>query len=354
MVNPDRDVLINGRRVGAGHPIYCIAEVGSNHNGDWSEAEYLTRACAEAGADAIKFQAYTREELFNPALPSPVTEQDAHNLDLLEKRWNILPKYTVDARWWPKLADLCQELGVDFLCTPFSLESLELLAPLMPAIKIASGDVTWLELLRASGTYGKPVIFSTGASTMEEAVNAAEAVRNGGCEDIVALHCVSSYPPRWEQANLRSMPALGEALDVAYGLSDHSPGSTLPLGARTLGACVLEKHVTRDRSQEGLDHHFAMTPAEFGEMVNALRNLEQALGSTEKCWTDDEEIERFWVRRGLWVKRDLMEGECLRRQDLSVLRPCLGIEANKLSSILGKKIGRALYSNQPLHENDLT
>lgn len=337
----------------SGAPAYLIAEIGANHNGDWGLAEEMTRACALAGADAVKFQAYSREELFISCLPEDGTEASRRNRDLLKRRWNILPRFTVPDGWWPRLAVLCNDLGIDFLCTPFDLKRLDLLVPLMPAIKVASGDVTWHELLEAAGAAGKPVIFSTGASTLEEARHAAEAVRRGGCNQVAVLHCVSNYPPKWEDANLLAMESLGAELDLPFGLSDHTPGSTLPLAAVARGACMVEKHVTTDRTQEGLDHHFAMTIEEFGKMVEDIRHLEAALGSGDKDWADSEEIERYWLRRGIWAAHTIEAGHKITREDLRLVRPCHGIPANRLSCVLGRITSRPLKRDQPLFHGDL-
>jgi sialic acid synthase SpsE len=348
-------ISIGNRAVGPGHPAYIVAEVGSNHDGSLATAKKLTRLCADAGVDAVKFQAYTRETLFIDRLPDDGTPESEHKAELLERRWNVLPETTVPHDWWPELKALCDDLGVDFLCTPFDLDRLERLVEVgMPAVKIASGDVTWLELLRAAGGTSRPVIFSTGASTLEESRRALKAVRDGGGQDVVALHCVSTYPAEWEDANLRAMITLGEELGVPVGLSDHTPGSTLPIAAVTLGACVIEKHVTLDRSNEGLDHHFALEVGEFAKLVDDVRHTEAALGSGRKTWVEDEETERYWVRRGLWCRTPIEEGETITREKLRVVRPNHGAGADCLEEVLGETAVHDLEVGDPLELNSIT
>lgn len=348
-------VTIGDRAVGPGHPAYIVAEVGSNHDGSLATAKELTRLCADAGVDAVKFQAYSRETLFIDRLPDDGTPESKENAELLRRRWNVLPETTVPYDWWPELKGLCDDLGVDFLCTPFHLERLDRLVEVgMPAVKIASGDVTWHELLRAAGAASRPVIFSTGASTLEESRRALEAVREGGGRNVVALHCVSTYPAEWEDANLRAMTTLREELGVPVGLSDHTPGSTLPVAAVTLGACVIEKHVTLDRSREGLDHHFALEVDEFARLVEDVRHTEAALGSGDKTWVEEEESERYWVRRGMWCRTPIEEGETITREKLRVVRPNHGAGAESLDKVLGATAARDLEVGDPLELDSVT
>ncbi|MCG3148400.1 MAG: N,N'-diacetyllegionaminic acid synthase [Verrucomicrobiae bacterium] len=342
-------IQIGRRQIGPGCPCYLIAEIGANHNGSLDVARQQTRAAAEAGVDAVKFQAYVRETLFIHDLPDDGRAETRHNRELLERRWNILPKFTAPDEWWPVLKRDCDELGVDFVCTPFDLDRLQLLDRLgVPAHKIASGDLTWHELLRAAGATGKPVVLSTGASTENEVAQAVAAFRTAGGTALVLLHCVSNYPPKWEDANLRAMLRLGQIFGVPVGLSDHSPGSTLAVAAVALGACVIEKHITQDRRQEGLDHHFALEPAEFATLVKDVRHTEAALGSGKKSYVTPEEIERFWVRRGLWVATDIPSGTILRREHLTVVRPRMGLGAEDLAEAVGRPVTKALSKGMPL------
>ncbi|WP_020406912.1 N-acetylneuraminate synthase family protein [Hahella ganghwensis] len=340
---------IGQRRVGTGKPCYVIAEIGSNHNGQLDTAIKMVKACAEAGVDAVKFQDFSREDLFIPRLPEDATPDWGQRESLLEKRWDILPFYSADPDWWPILAEQCKELGVDFLCSPFSLDAVDRLASIpVPAFKVASGDITWLELIRKIAATGIPLILSTGASDIHDVEAAISAATQAGCEQLVLLHCVSNYPPKWEDANLLAIRTLAERFGVPVGLSDHTPGSTLPVASLSMGCCVLEKHVTLDRRQEGLDHHFALEVPEFKVLVEDIRNAEKALGSGEKSWAASEEIERYWVRRGLWAAKDIRAGEVILRAHLQCVRPAQGLPVNALDSVVGTKAKSFIKAGYPI------
>lgn len=357
MIKPARartELLIGDRPVGPGRPCYVIAEIGSNHNGDYRMAVDLVKRCAEAGVDAVKFQDFSREDLFVPSLPPEGTPEWEARQALLTKRWKLLPDYTANPDWWPELAGLASEVGVDFLCSPFSLEAIARLNQVgVPAWKIASGDITWHELIRTVAATEKPLIISTGASGLEEVEQAVVQAREAGCTQIILLHCVSNYPPRWEDANLLAITALAERFQVPVGLSDHSPGSVLPVAALALGCCVVEKHVTLDRKQPGLDHHFALEMKELAQLVEDIRHAELALGTGVKQWADAEEIERYWVRRGLWTTGPITAGTVIRRDQLAVLRPSQGLPASALGKAVGATAARDLAAGEPLVADDI-
>lgn len=347
-------IRIGERDLGPGEPCYLIAEIGSNHNGSLEMAERMVRECAAAGVDAVKFQAFTREELFIPRLPEDGSAESRRDQELLNRRWHLLPKFTSDPAWWPRLRALCADLQIDFVCTPFGLRAVQQLeAAGTVAYKLASGDITWLELIRAVARTGRPVVVSTGASTLAEVENAVSTAREAGCGELALLHCVSNYPPRWEDANLRAIGTLARRFEIPVGLSDHSPGSTLAVAALPLGCRILEKHVTLDRRQEGLDHHFALEMGELAQLVADVRHAEAALGTGAKTWAPAEEIERYWVRRGIWVSENVRAGERLTPDTFTALRPCHGMGADKVDQILGRRAARDLMIGDPVREEDL-
>jgi len=347
----DRSITIGNRVINSEEPCYIIVEIGSNHNGNLKLAMDMVHQCHAAGVDAVKFQAFRRDTLYIEGLPGDAADE---NQQLLNKRWNILPQFTSDPLWWPDLKRLCDELGLDFLCTPFSLEAVEdLLEVNIPAFKIASGDITWLELIRVAAQTGKPLILSTGASNAAEVEAALEVARGAGCREIALLHCVSTYPTEWEDANLRALTTIRQEFNVPVGLSDHSPGSLLPVAARTLGACIIEKHVTTDRRQEGLDHHFALEMSELASLVEDIRKIEKAMGSGDKVWAANEQLERYWVRRGIWTSKALESGTVVTREKLKVVRPCQGLGAESLEKIIGKTLVQTVGKNHPLKIEDL-
>jgi len=348
-MSKNTQIQIGSRALGKGKPTYIIAEVGSNHNGSLRTAHEYIDLSAQAGVDAVKFQALERASLFSKELPNDTTERSKHNIELLKKRWDILPSFTADDSWWVELKQHCDEVGVDFLCTPFDLKRLHLINDLeVKAFKIASGDITWHELLAATAETNKPVVLSTGASTLDEVRRAVSVLKKHGCNEIALLHCVSNYPPKWKDANLQAIETLEKEFQVPVGLSDHSPGTCLAIAAVTLGACIIEKHITIDKSLPGLDHHFAMEAEDFARLVENVRHTESALGNGIKNWVADEEIERYWVRRGVWANQGISCGEVLTRDKLKIVRPAHGISADEIDHVVGKIATRDISAEEPI------
>lgn len=276
--------------------VKCIAEVGSNFNNDLDMAIRYVRTAAEAGADAVKFQTLKKHLIISPVtrigeavVPYPI--------------YNIFNSAELPDAWHYDLKKEADAAGIEFISTPFYLEAVDLLADLgVKTIKIASGDITFFPLLERIGRTGLDVLMSTGASVNEDISRALGILREHGAGEITLLHCVSNYPPKWSEMNLRTIPAMIENFGVKVGLSDHSPGATIPVASAALGASVIEKHVTFDRKLGGPDHSFAMTMEEFAEMVRQVRHVEQALGSGRKQ-PSLEEIPRIKrIRRGLYEK----------------------------------------------------
>ncbi len=345
-------VKLGERTLGDGAPCLVIAEIGSNHDGSLERALTLIDAAAAAGADAVKFQSFRAATLLarRRLLPSGGWEPAA--------AYATLERLELAAEWHVSLRDRARERGVLFLSTPFDEERASLLAALgVPAFKVASGDLTHVPLLRRIGSFGRPVLLSTGLATQEEVDVALAAIADGaGTRErrppVVLLHCVSLYPLQPGDANLRALATLRAHYGCPVGWSDHSPGHTLALGAVALGACVVEKHFTDDRSRPGPDHPFAMEPAEFRDLVSAVRELEAALGDGQKRPQRDEEGERTWARRSVHAARPLGAGAVLEARDLKIVRPALGLPPADFASLLGRRLGRALETDEPLRAGD--
>jgi len=257
-----KPVQLGTREVGPGRPVYVIAEIGLNHNGSVDLAERMIDAAAQAGVDAVKFQTFDTAEFLAPDFP-----------DFEQRR-----RHELSAEAHQRLLRRARSLGVDFLSTPLDAGSADLLERIgVYAFKVASCDVTNLPLLRHIAAKGKPVILSTGFSTLTEVGQAVEAIRAEGNDQIVILQCTSQYPASHERINLRVMQRLQAAFDVPVGLSDHSMDTdVVPVAATALGACVVEKHFTLDRELPGYDHHMSMTPDEMALMVRKIRAAETA------------------------------------------------------------------------------
>ena len=276
--------------------IFLIAEVGSNFAGDRDLAERYIDAAAEAGADAVKFQTLHRDTLMAPYARDPQTGAFGPN-----PRYAKFSNIGLPENWHAPLKAHAESRGVEFMSTPFHLGAVAVMeAAGVGRYKIASGDLTFTPLLEAVGATGKPVILSTGASHLEEVETAVAALQAAGARDITLLHCVASYPPSFEELNLRAIPALGERFGLPVGLSDHSPGPAAPIAAAALGARTIEKHVTFDRTADGPDHPFAMEFAEFAAMAADLRRIETALGDGIKRPAPSEENRRKNLRRGIY------------------------------------------------------
>lgn len=345
-------IEIAGRPVGPGHPCFVIAEAGINHNGDLAMARRLIEVAAEAGADAVKFQTFKAELVISPGAPK-AAYQLAHT-DPGESQLEMARGWQLDFDDFLGLQEICRACGVVFLSTPFDLPSLEFLDhAAVPAIKIASGEVTNFPLLRRAGATGRPVILSTGMSSLAEVEAAAAELRAGGCRDLVVLHCVSNYPADPRDANLRAMATLAAALGVPVGYSDHTAGLPVALAAVALGATMLEKHFTLDKSLPGPDHAASLDPAELGALIEGLRAVEAALGDGEKAPRLAEANTRQVARRSLFLVRDLAAGEPLEPDALVALRPAGGIAPNEIDDLTGRKAARSLPAGHMLQWPDL-
>ncbi len=293
--------------------VRIIAEVGSNYDGDLSKAKAYVVAAKEAGADAVKFQTLKKEKLVAPFVweggerkRNPVYSQFS-SLELPEE-WHFELKKTAD------------QTGIEFISTPFFLKAVDLLERVgVKTYKIAAGDITFSPLLEAVGRTQKKVILSTGASGLDDIRNALDTLREAGAGDITLLHCVSQYPPKFDEMNLRAVLTLKETFGLPVGISDHTPGDLVPVSAVALGGTCIEKHVTFERGGPGPDHGFSMTMEEFRSMVGTIRSLEGALGSGEKTPSPSERLKQRRMRRGRYdpetfERTDAEEGIWLRPQ----------------------------------------
>ena len=351
---------IGGRTVGAGAPPFVIAELGVNHNGDPTLAEALVDAAAGTGADAVKLQTFHSERLALPAAPQAAYQRDhaaaASQLEML--RSLELP----DDRIGP-LRERALSHGMELLSSPFDVESLAILVDVgVPAIKIGSGDLTNLPLLRAAAATGRPLIVSTGMATIEEIDVAVGDLRRHGDPPVALLHCVSAYPAAPDLVDLRAMATMAERYRVPVGFSDHTTGIGVAVGAVALGAAIVEKHLTLDRSMPGPDHAASLEPEQFGRMVEAIREAHAALGSGEKAPRAEEDGVRAVARRSLVVARPVAARQRLTEGDLTAMRPESGISPMLIDTVVGRSAavdlepGRLLAPTDvdPPLENDLS
>jgi N-acetylneuraminate synthase len=307
---------IGDRPVGAEEPTYVIAEAGSNHNGSLATARELIDTAAEAGADAVKFQTFRAENLY--VEDSGVVEY----LDDDRSIYDIIESREMPYKWIPDLYEHCRDQGVDFLSTPFDEESADHLAEYVPAWKVASYTSSHHPFLRYLAGTDKPVIMSTGAHDHEEVAASVNVLQEAGVDALVLLHCVAAYPTPLTDANVRIVETLRESFDVQSGISDHTLDPVVaPSAAVALGATVVEKHFTLDKTMEGPDHEFALEPGELNRMVTAIRETEQALGSGEIRILNVEDELHAKARRGIHAVADISTGETITDDDVRVLRP---------------------------------
>jgi len=313
-------IKIGEQWIGEGEPTYIIAEIGSNFDGNTERAKMLIDLVKDCGADAVKFQCFTANKI--------VSKEGFEGLKMgFQTKWEK-PVYEVyksaefPREWHDELFHYANKKGLHFLSTPYDKEAVDILDELgVPAFKIGSGDITWHEMLKYIAKKGKPIILSTGASTVAEIDEALKAIRSEGNNDIILLQCVTNYPSHFESANIRAMKAMGKLFDVLVGYSDHTPGTVVPLGAVSLGACVIEKHFTDDKTRKGPDHPFAMDIKDFKEMVDSIRILERALGSPVKELYEEEKETIILQRRCLRAAKDIPKGSRVTEDMIEVLRP---------------------------------
>jgi len=345
-------VAIGTRAIGGGAPCFVIAEAGVNHNGDLDMALQLVDVAAAAGADAVKFQTFSADTLVAPSAP-----QFPYTLGRGEgsvSQHEMLRRLELPHDWHDPLRARCETAGLLFLSTPFHESDADwLLAFGVPALKIPSGEVTNLPFLRHVAAMGVPIIASTGMATLAEVDEMVSTIRDAGAPPLVLLHCVSDYPANPTDANLRAMHTMRQAFQLPVGFSDHTDGIDISLAAVALGADVIEKHFTLDRTLPGPDHRASLAPAELSALVAGIRRVESALGTGVKQPAAVELATRTCVRKSLVVARPLAEGAIVASDDLATRRPGDGLSPDTARWIVGRRLRRAVTAGHVLREDDL-
>ena len=342
-----RTVDIAGTAVPAADAVYVIAEAGVNHNGDLDLAHRLVDVAAAAGADAVKFQTFNPAKLVSGSAASTPYQQRRGGAG--DQR-SLLEALTLPATAWEELRDHAAEAGTTFLSTPFDLDSAAMLVELgLPALKVSSGELTNVPYLRELATMGVTLLVSTGMGDEEEVAAAVEAA--SGAPGLVLFHCVSAYPAPVDECNLRVIPALAARHRVPVGWSDHTPGLTTALGAVALGAAVLEKHFTTDRSLPGPDHQASLEPTELAEYVRESKLLSRALGDGVKRRMPSEVENAALVRRSWHAAADLPADTVLEAGHLALLRPEGGM--SPAVELRGRRLARAVSAGDPVTSADV-
>ena len=338
------EIEIAGRRIGAGHPCFIIAEAGVNHNGSVELALRLVDAAAEAGADAVKFQTWITELLVSPE--AELADYQRANTGGDQSQFAMLKALELSQDAFREIQAHCQRRGILFLSTPDEEQSADFLDSLgVPLLKVGSGELDNHRFLRHLAAKGRPIVLSTGMSELGEVEAAVAAL---GDAPFALLHCVSDYPAAAADCNLRVMQTLAARFGCPVGFSDHTMGLHIAVAAVARGACIVEKHLTLDRGMPGPDHRCSLPPAEFRAMVAAIREAESALGDGVKRPTKSEQATREVVRKKLIAARDLSAGEILREADIDLRRSAGGLPAHALDRVIGRRLKLHLAQGAPL------
>lgn len=330
--------------------VLVIAEAGCNHQGEPKLADALVDAAANAGADFVKFQTFDPARMIVPAAPK--ADYQLRATGNAESQYDRLVRLRLSRADHERLMARASERGVGFCSSVFDEPSLDLLLSLgVPLLKVPSGEITNLPLLQAVGNAGLPVILSTGMADLAEISEALEAMKN--VPQVALLHCVSAYPSRMEDANLRAMETLRREFGLPMGFSDHSQGWELPLAAVAMGAAIIEKHITLDRTLEGGDHLASLEPDDFGRMTAAIRGIGTALGSGEKQCTEAEKNVRDVARKSVVTLTDIGAGEALGPENLGLKRPGTGMAPKHFEELCAMRAARPLGAHTLLSWSDV-
>lgn len=346
-----KEISIAGKKIGSGQPCFIIAEGGVNHNSRLDLALKLIDAAKDAGADAIKFQTFRAEQLVTGT--GMMADYQKRNTGKTESQLDMLRRLELKEQWYPDLIAHAKKRKIVLLSTPHGgFESVDLMEKYdFPAFKFGSGDITNLPVLEYAARLGKPMLISTGMSNMDEVREAVDTVRNAGNDQILVFQCTTDYPLAPENVNLSAMQTIRDELGVLVGYSDHTVGDQVPIMAVTLGAVMIEKHLTLDRKMQGPDHIASTEPEEFKEMVAKLRQIPIIMGSGIKKPLPAELQYLRVARKSLTALRDIKAGEELTKENLAIKRPGEGLLPKKYHEVLGKTAKKDIPEDTLLSED---
>jgi len=343
-------IKINKSIISKNSKTYFIADIGANHDGKLKRAKKLIKLAASAGANAAKFQHFKADTIVNK-FQFDKTKKSAHQSKWKSSVYEVYKKASIDNNWNQSLKKECKKYNIDFLTSPYDLNYIDDVNKYIPAFKIGSGDITWLESLVKIAKKKKPVILATGASSFEDVVRATKTILRYN-KKLVLMQCNTNYnaeEKNFNYINLNVLKLYKKKFNknVILGLSDHTPGHSVVLGAIALGAKVIEKHFTDDNLRNGPDHKFAMNPKTWEEMVIEARRLEKALGDGIKRVEYNEKESYFVQRRGVYTTKKIKKGAILKNKDFINLRPYVknSLSPNNIKNLIGKKINRNLNKN---------
>ncbi len=333
---------------------YIIAEIGANHNGDMQLAKQMIKSAVDCGADAVKFQSWTPTSLISTEEYQRNTKYNdspkKHFGSLLE----MVEKYYLREEQHYELKEYCDSLNVDFASSPFSSPEVDLLDSVgVPFHKVASMDLVNIPLLKHIASKNKPIVLSTGMGTLAEIEKAIATIEKEGNSQIVLLHCISIYPPAYEDINLNNIITLRNAFGYPVGFSDHTIGTSIPLASVALGACIIEKHFTLDKDLPGWDHLISGDPKELSEICREAKNVSKSLGSFKRIVSEAEEEKKVKFRRSIVVTKNLKKGHVLTMEDLTSKRPGTSISPEYTDMVIGKELTRDIAVDELVEWSDL-
>lgn len=352
------EIRISERLIGQHRPTYFIADIAANHDGDLGRAKMLIQLAKDAGAEAAKFQNFTAPKIVSDYGFSHMNAQVSHQASWKKSVVEVYAAASLPLEWTRVLRDECARVGIHYFTSPYDYDAIEYVEPFVPAFKVGSGEIDWIEALEHMASKGKPMILSTGASDIADVQRAVDAVLKLN-DQIVLMQCNTNYTAseeNFDHIHLNVLKTYATMFpEVIVGLSDHTHGNATVLGAVALGARVIERHFTDDNGRDGPDHKFALNPADWASMVQETRRLERALGSPEKWISGNEEETKIVQRRCLRAARDIKAGETLARDMIDVLRPATpgAITPHELEQVLGVRALKDLAKGQELRWLDL-
>lgn len=343
-----KQIKIGNKTIGEGQSVYIIAEIGANFDKDISKAKKLIKAAKECGADCAKFQSFKAENIVSAGGFARMQLKGVHG------SWGrpvheVFRDAEFPREWHKEISNYCSEIGIDFSTSPYDFEAVDLCEELnVPFIKIGSGEITWLEMLEYIAKKNKPMMLATGDATLAEVDEALRTIESTGNNKLLLMQCITNYPSKIESANINVLKTYQIAFNILTGYSDHSPGPVVALGSVALGAKVIEKHFTLKNEDIGPDHPHSMNVSEFKRMVDYIRELETAMGSTRKIVVEEESETVIVQRRSLYANRDIPLGKSIEKDDIIELRPQLGILPKYKNNIIGIKTNKQILRDEPI------
>lgn len=327
--------------------VYIIAEAGVNHNGRLDLALKLCDAAKEAGVDAVKFQTWKTEKIVTKSAAKAAYQEENTGCD--QSQFEMLKELELSYSDFEKINDYCKKIGVQFLSTPDEEESLDFLCSMnLPFVKIGSGEVTNIPYLRVIGSKHQKVVISTGMSTLADVEKAYNTLMKSGAKEVAMLHCTTNYPCPYEEVNLQAMQTMKAAFKCQVGYSDHTMGIEVPIAAVAMGAEIIEKHFTLDRTMDGPDHQASLEPQELKQMVKSIRNIEQSMGDGIKRPNASEQKNAEVVLKRIIAKEPIKKGDILSENNLTLLRSSDGIPAKFWDLVVNRLARRDYQIDEPI------